>query len=230
MKNSNSVVTINSVDDCLKSEFVRLFFSKHVVQSVLPLLFVLLFSVGGFAAASTIDQIHSSTLKVDKKKQLKHNDQFKLYLPGERQQFDQQELSGIDSLVLDDIDQELWDEAELTWKNMRQVVSEIEQIWRKTERWLNAIVFNKFGDWQAFTAGEPQVMVNQQVIAEQKAVQAQFFKDIYHRLILSDQYLMHFNQHFSGIGILTLALPITHKSSHTILPPILQHETSTHKL
>ena len=27
-----------------------------------------------------------------------------------------------------------------------------------------------------------------------------------------------------------LELPITHKSSHTILPPILQHETSTHKL
>ncbi len=27
-----------------------------------------------------------------------------------------------------------------------------------------------------------------------------------------------------------LVLPITHKSSHTILPPILQHETSTHKL
>jgi len=202
MSSSIPDIAINNVDNWWNYKSRGSFLAKHILQSVMVLIFALLFSICGTAAASIIDYKQDASLDVKKKqsqdKDKQNKEQFKLYLPSDKQQLGIQEQRAINSMVLDDVDQEIWEEAELTWKNMRQVASEIEKIWRKTEVWLNSILFKDIGDWQSFTA-QPLMTANPQISA------SQYLKGFYNRLILPDQQIMHFNQHFSGIGILTLA-------------------------
>ena len=174
-----------------------IFEMKSVSQPVLLLLYALLFSICGAVSASTVTYSRDTPMQV-KKKRSQDKNQFQLYLPVNKQRPGLLEQSEIGSLVVDDVDQELWEEAELTWKNMRQAASEIEKIWRKAEIWLNAIIFKDIGDWHAYT-DKPLRTIDRQVST------SQYLTGFYKRLMLSDQQVMHFNQHFSGIGFLTLA-------------------------
>ena len=198
MRSSNSDTGIIEHPDMFREKKSGGFFGVNPVsRPALLLLFALLISVCGVVSASTIDYSHDTPLREVKKKQLQNKDQFKLYLPVDKQRPGILEKRAINSLVMDDVDQELWEEAELTWKNMRQAASGIEKIWKKAELWLNAIIFKDIGDWQTYA--QPAKIVSQQISP------SRYINGFYNRLILSDQQVMSFNQHFSGIGFLTLA-------------------------